>query len=395
MKMFLTLILSIATLLTSAQEGYTIHGKISGEAEGRKVYLRYNDYIKNEAIDSTTIVNGQFEFKGTVSTPAQHQIIIDKTSEGQKSSERNWTSTLFYLENSNINYEGHIDSLSTYFYNSKLKPAIITGSKTEDESKAFKLLKREVRKDLVKLDREYNEKYYEPAQKGVYNTEEGIRITKEMIPIENRSKQFTLDYVKNNPNSVVAYDQALYEFLGMFVEVTVEQIDDLISSVKLGWEGTPRYDQFIQYANKAKPTALNSQYQDFELANPEGKKVKISSLIPEGSYTMLEFWASWCGPCRAEIPHLAKTHQKYKDAGFTIISISIDENKAHWEKAMEQEKMIWNQLVDLQGFGGEISQAYNISGIPFAILLDPNGKIINFNMRGARLDQALLDIYKF
>lgn len=395
MKIFLTLLLSTVTLLSSAQEGYTIHGKIEGNAEGRKVFLRYNDYLRNEAIDTTTIVNGQFKFEGKVSTPAQHQIIIDKTADGQESSERNWVSTLFYLENSNITYEGHIDSLTTYFYNPKLKAAVITGSKTEDESKAFKLAKREITKDLAKLDREYSEKYHMPALEGVYNTEEGIRITKQRIPIERRAKQFTIDYVKNNPKSVVAYDQALYEFLGIFVEITEEQIDELVAAVKTSWEGTPRYDQFIQYANKAKTTALHSQYQDFELTDPEGKKVKISSLIPEGSYCMLEFWASWCGPCRAEIPHLAKTHQKYKDAGFKIISISIDENDKHWRKAMEQEKMIWPQLNDPKGFGGEISQAYNITGIPFAILLDPSGKIINFNMRGARLDNALLEIYKF
>lgn len=181
----------------------------------------------------------------------------------------------------------------------------------------------------------------------------------------------------------------------MFVEITVEEIDELIALVKKGWEGTLRYIEFVEMAEKAKKTALYSTYQDFELLTPEGNKVRLSSLVPQGQYCMLEFWASWCGPCRGEIPHLAKVNEKYKDSGFKIISISIDEKEHHWKKAMEQEKMIWAQLNDPNGFDGEIAKAYNILGIPFAILLDPDGRIVDFNMRGAKLDAALLDIYKF
>ena len=90
---------------------------------------------------------------------------------------------------------------------------------------------------------------------------------------------------------------------------------------------------------------------------------------------MLEFWASWCGPCRGEIPHLRHVYQEYKDKGFEIISISIDEKKTDWDKAMKEEKMVWKQLCDPNGFNGPVAQKYNITGVPTCILLDKEGRI--------------------
>ena len=97
---------------------------------------------------------------------------------------------------------------------------------------------------------------------------------------------------------------------------------------------------------------------------------------------MLEFWASWCGPCRGEIPHLRHVYQDYKDKGFEIISISIDEKKTDWDKAMKEEKMVWKQLCDPNGFKGPVAQKYNITGVPTCILLDKEGRIFKTEMRG-------------
>ena len=108
---------------------------------------------------------------------------------------------------------------------------------------------------------------------------------------------------------------------------------------------------------------------------------------------MLEFWASWCGPCRGEIPHLREVNKHYKDKGFTIVSISIDEKEQAWKKAMKEEGMVWPQLNDRGGFKGESVKAYNISGVPYCLLLDKEGKIIKVGLRGASLDAALEDIY--
>lgn len=395
MKKLITAALLLCSVATIAQDKYTINGAIEGKADGNKVYLYKNDYAEDVKVDSTVIKKGKFKFTGSVASPMYYRVVIDRTPKGKDVSARNWTSTHFYLENSLITFEAHIDSMSTYYYNPKKKPATVKGSKTEEEFNAYKASLKDLRTQATALDKEYSEKYHLPTFEGIFNTEEGIRISKAQQKVDKAIRATTFDYIRNNPKSVVAYDLAKIYFLNMFVELTEAEITDLEGMIKTGWDGTERYANFLAMAEKAKKTALHTKYQDFELLTPEGEKVKISSLLPKGQYCMLEFWASWCGPCRGEIPHLAKIHQKYKDAGFKIISISIDEKDSQWRKAMKEEKMVWSQLNDPNGFEGEIAKAYNILGIPFAILLDPEGRIVDFNMRGAKLDAALLDIYKF
>lgn len=395
MKKILSILLMSYGLMGYAQDKYIITGKIDGQVEGKKVYLYKTSYESNKVIDSTKIKKGQFKLKGSVPLPGLYQIVIDKTPKGEESSPKNWTSSRFYLENSPITFQGHVDSLTTYYYKPNKKAAVITGSKTQDEQTAYNESIKDLRSKISALDKEYSEKYHLPTLKGIYNTEEGIRISKEMAIYDKQLRESNLNFIKNNPKSVVALDLAMYNFIGMFVELTVPQIEELTAAIKQGWEGTPQYEEFLRYAEKSKKTALFSTYQDFELKNEEGNSVKISSFIKPGQYSMLEFWASWCGPCRGEIPHLVKINEKYKDAGFNIISISLDERDKDWRKAMNEEKMVWTQLNEPKGFDGEVSKAYNITGIPFAILLDPEGKIVDFNMRGAKLDAALSDIYGF
>ncbi|MFD2554342.1 TlpA disulfide reductase family protein [Sphingobacterium tabacisoli] len=395
MKKLITAALLLCSIATIAQEKYTITGNIEGNVEGNKVYLYKNDYAEDIKVDSAIIKKGVFKFTGAVPSPMYYRVIIDRTPNGKVSYQKNWTSTHFYLENSPITITAHIDSMSTYYHNPKKKAATVQGSKTEDEYTAFKESLKEERAQMADLYKDYMEKYHLPTMDGIYNTEEGIRLTKAMEPVEKKIKSATFDFIRANPNSVVAYDQARMNFLGMFVELTVDQITELQHIIKKGWEGTERYTNFMELSERAKKMALYTRYQDFELVNPDGNKVSVSSLVPKGEYCMLEFWASWCGPCRGEIPHLVKINEKYKDSGFKIISISIDEKDEHWKKAMEEEKMTWTQLNDPNGFKGEITKAYNIQGIPFAILLDPEGRIVNFNMRGSKLDAALLDIYGY
>ena len=113
-----------------------------------------------------------------------------------------------------------------------------------------------------------------------------------------------------------------------------------------------------------------------------------------GQYNMVEFWASWCGPCRGEIPHLRHVHDIYgksKDT-FNMISVSIDNKESDWKKALEEESMKWTQLCDLKGWQGEVINKYKIQGVPFCLILDRDGRIIDHGVRGAELDVALINL---
>lgn len=159
------------------------------------------------------------------------------------------------------------------------------------------------------------------------------------------------------------------------------------------WSDYPdKIEHLGELAQKARKLAAGEKYPDIELVNAEGEKVMLSEYVPEGKYVLLEFWASWCGPCRGEIPHLREVYKEYAPKGFEIISISLDSEKSDWVKAVEQEEMVWKQLNDPLGFGGSAA-TYNIFGVPTCIMVDNEGRLYKSNQRGASLNATLAEIY--
>lgn len=372
-----------------AQSGFKIRGDIRGNADGMKVYLQDFEWPEPNTIDSAIIENGKFLLKGSVEVPAIYGIYIDKTPSGQPSSQRNYTSSRFYLENANITFSGNIDSLPAYFYSNKpSQKAVITGSATETESQDFQKLFSDLRKESAKLDKEYGRVFHMPALNDTFNTKEGMELAGKLKEIGKKMNDIRWNYIKENPRSVISYDEAMNYFRGMSVNLSSQEIDELLEMIGKGWAGTPQMAKLKEAAEKSRKYAIGQKYMDFELTTPSGKKAKISSFIPEGKYVMLEFWASWCGPCRGEIPHL-KNAYKNKPENFELISISLDESDADWKKAMKDEKMPWPQLVSYEGFEAPVARAYNILGIPYSLLLNKDGKIIATNLRGAYLDLEL------
>ena len=131
---------------------------------------------------------------------------------------------------------------------------------------------------------------------------------------------------------------------------------------------------------------------DINLPTLEGKKLSLSSF--RGKVVLIDFWASWCGPCLREVPNLRKAYEKYKSKGFDIYSVSLDIQKDKWEKAIEKHRMTWNHVSDLKGWESPLVQTYGIKGIPFTVLLDKDGKIIAKMLRGDEIIKILDQIFK-
>ncbi len=166
---------------------------------------------------------------------------------------------------------------------------------------------------------------------------------------------------------------------------------DAAGKATKAWPTSPHVKEFHASVEKMKVTAIGQPAPEIALPDPSGNVVALSSM--KGKYVLVDFWAKWCGPCRQENPNVVRAFNKYKDKGFTVFGVSLDRSKDDWLKAIEEDKLTWTHVSDLKFWQSEAAKTYNITGIPFSLLLDPNGVIIAKNLRGKALDNKLAEIF--
>ncbi len=396
MNKFASAIAILSFIVTGcvSEKGFTIQGTLSDNIQGARVYI-VTTGEQPDTLASSAVSDSTFFLRGEVEEPCLCSLIIDMSEPDSESPDyRNKViKTDFYLENSDIDFRGDIHTLPTYYYNpERTGTPTITGSKTEDERKAFKLLTMEENTMIGQLEKKYMEEYHLPSLDGKDVSQTGIEIVRQKKVWEEKLQKKIFEYIKEKPQSVVAFDQASYIINGYLFPVSAADMDSLLNWLKPAWGDRKKYEALCQTANQLKPLAIGEKYIDATFETPQGEKVLLSSLIPKGEYCMIEFWASWCGPCRAEIPHLVKVHKKYPD--FNIISISLDAREADWKKAMGEEGMVWTQLRNSEGMEGVTKDLYHVFSIPTCIILDREGRFCKTNMRGAYLDEFLATVFQ-
>jgi len=376
MKTPILCLLLLFPILGIAQDQYSITGKVEQLKDGSKLFLVYNsDGVSY--VDSTETKAGHFAFKGTLSYPVYSALYLNKNPYATKLQPREKLDYFrFYLEAAEIAVNAK-DSL---------KNIVLSGSKLNLENEEFQRMKKGVDEKFDALNKEFSKLPIEQQKDSVLFAQ---FVTREKL-LMDENYSLHLRFAQEHPDSYLSViGLSFVASQEKFATAVESAFDGLSQRLKDSPQGRiiP-----LQLASLSK-TKIGELAPDLTLKSPDGKTIKISDFF--GKYLLIDFWASWCGPCRTENPNLVEAYKKFQDAGLEILGISLDDaaRKEAWIKAITEDKLLWPQVSDLGGWDSVAAKLYGINSIPANFLLGPDGKIIARNLRGEDLQNKLKTIF--
>jgi peroxiredoxin len=363
--------LTLLTITALAQHKKTGDFKLSGSVAPHASGLAYLYYEKDGTIrlDSTDVADGKFTFAGQVEGPVFARLVFRPS----------FTDTArprilsFYLEPGMVS----VSSADT------LKNVVVSGSKSDRD---FLPIRKALMTYTAKLGVLNDEaRQYQAAQDTA-----GIKtVRSKMDELEKGFKNDTYrKFLEQNPASPVSL-YALDQVAGSYLNP--EDIEPLFNKLSQQVRNSKAGKDFAEKIETAKASSQGGYLPDSSQPDTSGKIVRLSSF--RGKYVLVDFWASWCLPCRQESPSLVKAFHTYKDKGFTILGVSLDKSKESWLKAIALDKLDWTQVSDLKYWSNDVAKKFDIRFVPQNILLDPSGRVIGRNLHGDELDKALAAIF--
>ncbi|MCP1995857.1 redoxin domain-containing protein [Flavobacterium sp. HSC-61S13] len=372
MKKIFSLVGALALMAScnnASTDSFTISGNVTGIEDGTKVYLKKQSDMDVVSIDSTVVKNGKFEIKGKAVETEISYIAFGKDSDN--------LGMPFVLENGDIKVEFNKDDVQN---------AKATGTKNNEYFVTFNKEAGVLQKKVVDFQQQNQMLIMEAQQNNNEKVLDSLYGINEKYT--NELKNYTLSFVEKTPDAFISILILNQMTQGNSIEPAKSQalFDKMPKEIKESKQGK----ELAEILSKVAKVTVGKKAPDFSAPSPEGKMVSLKESL--GKVTIIDFWASWCGPCRVENPNVVKLYEKFHEKGLNIIGVSLDKDGDKWKEAIAKDGLTWAQVSNLQFWQDPIAADYSVKAIPATFVLDENGVIVARDLRGAELEAKVAEL---
>ncbi|MBN2616063.1 MAG: AhpC/TSA family protein [Bacteroidales bacterium] len=347
------------------KEGFTIDINFSNLKPDTEILLQKRESGSWVKLDSSTLKEGKGMLTGKVKAPELLYLTLSKFN----------VYIPIWVENSHITVDAGLNSLNH---------PTIKGSKVQDQYYAFMDSTQQFSVKEKSLAMEYRNASSNKDQAKMRAVEASYD------SLQTQKIDYLLGYAERHNKSVISP----YIVMSNSFALTLPQLEKVTNS----FDTTLAQNEYVKFLKERVSTlnrvAIGQPYINFTLNNPEGKPVSLESVVKTHKYTLVDFWASWCMPCRAENPNVVKAYKEFHKKGFTVFGVSLDKNHDNWVAAIKKDGLDWTQVSDLKFWNSEAGKLYGVQSIPHNVLIGPDGKIVAKNLRGANLQDTLKKLLK-
>lgn len=363
MKKFTYLFAIVALGLASCTpKGYTITGTMEGSMDGDTVFLMERANRQFVALDTAVIAEGKFTFTGVQDSAVNRYLVYRGEDDLQP------TYLDFFLENGSINIQMVRAEGGD----------VISGTPTNDAYQAFQSMLQAVFEKQSTLMKQMTSAT--PEEREV-KMKEAKALDGEVVAT-----------IKEGINKNIATPLGVFLLKSYNYYMEYADVEQILATLPAKYQSEKSVVALKDKVEVAKKTAVGQKFVDFQMEDTEGNPVKLSDYAGKGKLVLVDFWASWCGPCRREMPKLVEAYAKYKDKNFEIVGVSLDRAAEPWKKGLEQMDMTWPQMSDLKYWDSEGAKLYAIRSIPHVVLIDGEGTIISRGLHGEELQAKLAEL---